>query len=139
MDAETIVKNIMLSIVAGFLITLFFGITYISMGSQSSYIHEGGVPLTWIEEVEYFGVTDYDYTGFILDLIFWSCIFFLIGSSIQKTRLETEPKTSQPSEDSEPETLREKQLKLVQKIQEQRQVEKLVEESKRMEKEGKKK
>ncbi len=139
MDTETIVTDFIGSIVVGFIITFLSGIAYISVGSQSPYINEGGIPLTWIAKEEFLGTTSYEYTGFILDMIFWAFFIFLIIYWNQKARINIEKKSSEPSEDNKPETIREKQLKLVQKIQEERQAEKLFEEARKMKKKDKKK
>ena len=129
---EELVKKAMASVVTGFIITFILGILFISIIGTSKYVSEGGVPLTWIAEIEIMGITEYDYTGFILDLIFWSLLVFSFLIMGKKPQLKIEPETSQ---DIKPETVREKQLKLVKRIQEERQMEKLLEEAKHKSKE----
>lgn len=114
---EEYIKKAMISVILGFIITLITGILFISITGSSSYISEGGVPLTW--NMKALGVsTHYDYAGFTLDLIFWSFFIFMISVSI---------KTLKPVEKSE--TLQEKREKLVERIKEEEQIEKLKEQA----------
>jgi len=108
---EKYIKIAMTSVVLGFIITLFTGIFFISITGSSSYISEGGVPLTWNMK-DLWGFTHYDYTGFILDLIFWSFFIFLIPLAIKKSKPIRKP-----------ETLQEKRQTLIDRMQEEREVE----------------
>jgi len=107
---EEYIKKAMLSVILGFIITFITGILFISFTGSPGYISEGGVPLTWNMK-DLWESTHYDYTGFILDLIFWSFLFFLIILSIKKSKPIRKP-----------ETLQEKRQNLADRMQEEREV-----------------